>query len=77
MKGENVLTEVSIGRNIIKISWDENKIEEIESAKKKFKEYTRQGWFAHIEMPDGTKRIIYDFHPSHKKIFLVHPATGG
>lgn len=66
-----------MGKNIVEISWNENNIDEVELAKKKFKKYRRQGWFAYVEMQDGTKRIIYDFHPSYGKMFFVHVVTGG
>ncbi|WP_455367199.1 hypothetical protein [[Eubacterium] cellulosolvens] len=71
------MIEVPVGRNKIEISWNKDSNDEVELARKKFEEYTRQSWFAYVEMPNGSKQIIYDFDPLVEKIILIHAITGG
>lgn len=50
---------------------------EIEAARKKFEDYTRQGWLAFSLASDNRKLHIYEFDPCLEKIFLVPLAEGG
>ena len=62
---------------IIEISWSLKRASEVQAARKKFKEYTRQGWLAFRLASDNRKVQIYEFDPCVEKIFLVPLAEGG
>jgi hypothetical protein len=63
--------------SIIEISWSVKSTSEVESAKKKFEEYTRQGWLAFKLASDNRKVQVYEFDPCVEEIFLVPLAEGG
>lgn len=62
---------------MIEISWSRDEASEVAVARKKFEEYTRQGWLAFRSLPDKRKVQVYEFDPALEKIFLVPLAEGG
>jgi hypothetical protein len=60
----------------MKVSWDVNKMEEIDYAKKKFLEYLADGWMAFSDEPEE-RRQIFEFNPKLKRIILIPPLGGG
>ena len=64
-------------RSMIELSWSTQSREEVAVARKRFEEYTRQGWLAFTVGSDNRKHQIYEFDPVIEKIFLVPLAPGG
>jgi hypothetical protein len=63
--------------SLVEISWNKERPSDVEAARRKFDEYTRQGWLAFIISPKNSKVQVYEFDPALEKIFLVPLAEGG
>lgn len=61
----------------IVITWDETSISEVETAKKRFDHYIKQGWLAFAVRSDGIPRQIFKFDASSEKIILTPIVEGG
>ncbi len=62
---------------MITLSWNKEDPEEVASAEKKFREYTRKGWLAFVVTTDNKKRQIFTFNPEFERIQLVPLVEGG
>jgi len=77
-RGNSVAFDASRGlSSMIEISWSSESAHEVAAARKKFEEYTRQGWLAFMVASDNSNVQIYEFEPAIEKIFLVPLAEGG
>ncbi|MCW4021242.1 MAG: hypothetical protein NWF14_08455 [Candidatus Bathyarchaeota archaeon] len=62
---------------IITLSWNKEKPEEVASAEKTFREYTRKGWLAFAETSNRKKKQVFSFNPCLERIQLVPLVEGG
>jgi hypothetical protein len=77
MSRENSVDAGGEIRSMIEISWNREKANEIADARRKFGDYTAQGWLAFVTTFGNRKAQIYEFDPAVEKIFLVPVAEGG
>jgi hypothetical protein len=61
----------------MEISWNKERPSEVAGARKKFEEYTRQGWLAFTVTPGNRQLQVYEFDQALEKIFLIPLAEGG
>jgi len=59
------------------IKWKKENAKEVESAKKKFEEYTRRGWLAYIVDSENKRTQVNAFDPEYERVFLVALSQGG
>ena len=62
-----------------KYLWDKNQADEVEVARRTFREFRDKGYQAfRAEGKEGTKgERIHDFDPAAERIIFVRPARGG
>lgn len=61
----------------IVLTWNKERINEVEAAKKQFDQYLRQGWLAFAVHADKIPRQIFNFDASSEKIILTPIVEGG
>lgn len=62
----------------VKISWNKENIDEVNTAREMFEKKIKEGWSAFGEMRLGTKGAqIRTFDPTAQRIVLVPPISGG
>ena len=64
----------------LKINWDKDNLDEIDSAEKIFKDLVKdKGYLAFKTTKAGRKssKRIYDFDPKAEKIIVIPPVKGG
>ncbi|MFQ6077250.1 MAG: hypothetical protein ACE5Z5_14150 [Candidatus Bathyarchaeia archaeon] len=67
-----------VGRaGMITLSWNEEDPEEIASAEKAFREYTRKGWLAFVVTSDKKRKQVFTFNPKFGRVQLVPLIRGG
>jgi hypothetical protein len=62
---------------MITLSWNKEDPEEVASAEKKFRKYTRKGWLAFVVTPENKKKQIFSFNAALQSIQLVPLVEGG
>ncbi len=62
---------------MITLSWNKENPEELASAERMFREYTRKGWLAFVVTPDNEKKQVFSFNPKFGRIQLVPLVEGG
>ena len=62
---------------MIEITWNKERPSEVAAARRKFEEYTRQGWLAFTVTSGNSRMQVYEFDQALEKIFLIPLAEGG
>lgn len=62
---------------MITLTWNKEDPEEVASAEKMFREYTRKGWLALEVTSDNRKKQVFSFDPESGRIQLVPLVEGG
>lgn len=79
--GEEAIPEIVPSEEsvrMIMISWNKEDPEEIASAEKTFREYTRKGWLAFVVTTDNKKKqVAFSFNPEFERVQLVRLVEGG
>jgi len=60
----------------VEISWNKERPNEVAAARRKFDEYTRQGWLAFMVARNSSRLQVHEFDPALEKILLVPLAEG-
>lgn len=61
-----------------KMTWDANNPDEVDAARKTFKELRAKGYLAYSVKKDGDKDVqITEFDPHAQKIIMAMPMRGG
>ncbi len=61
----------------IVLTWDKERIDEVEAAKKQFDQYIKRGWLAFAVRADNIPRQIFNFDSSSERIILTPIVKGG
>jgi len=62
---------------VIVLTWNKERVNEVEVAKKQFDHYLKQGWLAFAINADKIPRQIFNFNASSEKIILTPIVEGG